>query len=418
MAIKFKNKFLCFKKGRLFYFSIIVLLTGALLSGVLCSFFNCKSGIYSLFIKDFESCANAGFPIVASDPPRCYLSQENVFVRDPQHIRVFEPTSQAYVTSPFTIKGQARALNNEIGFELEDSQGKILKQGKIQVNSPEHGRWGSYSKEIEFSTDKARGVLRVFDVTRENEKINILSRSIIFQKPDKTSENQQEKPKQSQSLVSEILDSQNSNQQEDPLQQETANEIPQKAELEVPFTSQAPYKNWDPPYDEACEEASVIMVEYYLRGETLDLQQANKDITLMTDWEKNHGYKVDVSLENLSQIVQSYYKQNNYQTYVYKKDQVSIENIKKLITSGHPVIVPAAGQMLENPNFRGAGPPYHMLVITGFDKNHFFTNDPGTKNGRDFKYTYENLINSIHDWTGSKSTITQGEKAMMVITKP
>jgi len=32
--------------------------------------------------------------------------------------------------------------------------------------------------------------------------------------------------------------------------------VSQKIQLSVPFTSQAPHKNWSSTYDEACEEAS------------------------------------------------------------------------------------------------------------------------------------------------------------------
>ena len=44
---------------------------------------------------------------------------------------------------------------------------------------------------------------------------------------------------------------------------------PKQASIRVPFTSQAPYKDWDDPYQEACEEASVIMVDYFLGGKKL-----------------------------------------------------------------------------------------------------------------------------------------------------
>ena len=34
--------------------------------------------------------------------------------------------------------------------------------------------------------------------------------------------------------------------------------------LDVPFTSQAPHLNWDQPYQDFCEEASVLMAVQYL----------------------------------------------------------------------------------------------------------------------------------------------------------
>jgi len=87
-------------------------------------------------------------------------------------------------------------------------------------------------------------------------------------------------------------------------------------------------------------------------------------------------------------------------------------NIKKEIAAGHPVIVPAAGKVLPNPNFTNGGPNYHMLLIIGYDQTDFITNDPGTRNGKNFRYTYDGLINAIHDW--NPNNILDGRKAVLV----
>jgi uncharacterized protein YvpB len=417
------NSFFCLTKKKLIYFIIIALFFGALFSSGFCTFFDCKATYYSFFIKDFEECANSGFPVVASEPPRCLLSEDKVFIRDPKHIRVFEPKPNDYVTSPLEIKGEARALNNQVGYQLKDNNDQILAKGIIPANSPEHGRWGDYSKMIDFSSQTEDGQLEVFDITPEETRINVVSVPLLFTQKSQEDplENNDEAindNEEEENFIEEILNPEEEKNEDekaepDPLSQLTDADFPEKATLKVPFTAQAPHQNWDPPYDEACEEASVIMVDYYLEGKKLNPEIANNQIVLLTDWQKDHGYKVDVSVEELKKIVALYYE--DYQAYVYKNQQITIENIKRLINAGYPVIVPAAGQMLENPNFRGAGPPYHMLVITGYDQNYFYTNDPGTRNGENFRYTYPNLMTSIHDWTGDKNTITQGEKAMIVI---
>ncbi|MCR4279964.1 MAG: hypothetical protein NUV82_00890, partial [Candidatus Komeilibacteria bacterium] len=48
----------------------------------------------------------------------------------------------------------------------------------------------------------------------------------------------------------------------DPIDSEEI-ELPAEYNLDVPFMSQAPHANWDLPYQEACEEASLIMVDYF-----------------------------------------------------------------------------------------------------------------------------------------------------------
>lgn len=187
--------------------------------------------------------------------------------------------------------------------------------------------------------------------------------------------------------------------------------LPSKAYIDVPFTAQAPDANWNNPYQESCEEASVIMVDYFLRGADLTPAQANREILQLTTWEESNGYKYDVSLEQLAEIVEEYY---GYQTRI--SDDVTKESIMHELSKGNPVIVPAAGRDLGNPNFSGQGPWYHMLVITGYNWRHFLTNDPGTKRGFDYKYKHRVLIDAIHDWTGVKEEIRSGPKRMLIIS--
>ena len=187
--------------------------------------------------------------------------------------------------------------------------------------------------------------------------------------------------------------------------------LPSKAYIDVPFTPQAPDANWDNPYQEACEEASVVMVDYFLRGTSLSPDQANREILQLTNWEEANHYKYDVSLDELAEIIEEYYE---YQTRI--SDDVSKESILHELAKGNPVIVPAAGRDLGNPYFSGQGPWYHMLVITGYNWRHFFTNDPGTKRGQDYKYKHRVLLDAIHDWTGVKEEIRTGHKRMLIIS--
>lgn len=182
--------------------------------------------------------------------------------------------------------------------------------------------------------------------------------------------------------------------------------------IKVPFTSQAPFGNWKAPFDESCEEASLLIVEFYLQKREFTPQIANQEIIKMTDWEKNNGFSMDITLQELGEIAKEYFRRD-YE--IFYDNQVNVEQIKKNIIEDHPVIIPAAGQLLGNPFYKGEGPPYHMLVITGYDENYFYTNDPGTKRGENFKYTQKTILNAIHDWTGDKKTIKQGGKKMMIV---
>lgn len=194
-------------------------------------------------------------------------------------------------------------------------------------------------------------------------------------------------------------------------------DIPKKVLLNVPFTPQAPFAEWTELLNEACEEASLVMVEYALRNEELSKQKALDEIHAMVAWQEEQGYTVDVTANEVAEIAKKYLGRN---AIVYTGIDVNIINIKRLLAAGYPVIIPAAGQLLENPYFTGDGPPYHMLVIRGYTSNivtgdKFITNDPGTRRGEEYKYPTDTIESVIHDWTGSKSTITSGQKAMVVL---
>ncbi len=189
-------------------------------------------------------------------------------------------------------------------------------------------------------------------------------------------------------------------------------QIPSEGNIAVPFAAQAPHGNWNDPYQEACEEASVIMLDYFIRNLPLTPDQANREIVQLVTWEYSNGYTYDVNIESLADIVRKYYK---YTARV--SEHVTADSIMYEIAKGNPVIVPVAGRMLGNPYFSGEGPWYHMLVITGYDKKYFITNDPGTKRGKGYKYKHDVLVEAIHDWTGVKEEIESGAKKMLIIEK-
>ncbi|MAG28998.1 hypothetical protein CL632_02535 [bacterium] len=197
--------------------------------------------------------------------------------------------------------------------------------------------------------------------------------------------------------------------------------IPSEYNLAIPFSPQAPHANWELPYQEACEETSLIMVDRYFKNQTLSADEADKDIHKLVLWQKQRfGYYEDTKAREVVVIGREYFDFNVELDY-----DVTAENIKKHISDNKIVIVPAAGQMLGNPYFTGLGPVYHMLVIRGYTEDKFITNDPGTKRGKEFLYDYNTLINAIHDWPlntgGDSQSITAevmatGEKVLIVVS--
>lgn len=197
-----------------------------------------------------------------------------------------------------------------------------------------------------------------------------------------------------------------------PLKEAQYLQVPDSYRLDVPFTVQAPFSNWILPYSEACEEASLAMVEYYIRGAALERETADYEIHQILGYEEDNGWGYDIGVDQVAQIAEDIYGRK---TKRYVTADVTEYNIEHLLYAGYPIIVPTAGRVLGNPNYIGLGPPYHMVVIIGYDNDYFYAHDPGTQFGYAYPYKRSILMDAIHEWTGDRATILDGEKAMLVL---
>jgi hypothetical protein len=196
-------------------------------------------------------------------------------------------------------------------------------------------------------------------------------------------------------------------------------DLPASFDIKVAFASQAPLGDWNMPYQEACEEASMIMAAKYYKGEKLDANIMNDEILKLVKWEEDNGYALDLTAKQVVEILDKYF---SIKAEISK--EVTADRIKKEIVAGHLIIVPAAGRDLGNPNYKWPGPLYHMLVVRGYNSTNFITNDPGTRKGNGYQYSYGDLLWAIHDWNGGARTykdprpepeINKGEKVMVVV---
>lgn len=199
---------------------------------------------------------------------------------------------------------------------------------------------------------------------------------------------------------------------EEPKEETTV--LPPSIKITVPFTSQAPFANWDAYHEEACEEASLIMLKYFLDGRNLTPDIAEKEIQAMIAFQiKNYGdYKDTDAQKSVALFNEFYGKPSGIKLKVVY--DFSREDIKKYLAKGKPIVVPAAGRLLGNPNFTPPGPLYHNLILTGYEGNTIITNDPGTRKGENYRYDINILYKAIHDFPGTKNDIESGRKAMIV----
>jgi hypothetical protein len=190
-----------------------------------------------------------------------------------------------------------------------------------------------------------------------------------------------------------------------------------KVNIEVPFTSQAPFGNWgDSRLQDACEEASVLMAMKWVKGETLTSGEARDEFFAISSFQKeNYGTYTDTSAQDtLERIINDYYQYNKAEV----KYDFSIEDMLLELDKGNLLIVPTNGQKLNNPYYTGAGPLRHNLLVKGYDRtsNEFITNDPGTRHGANFRFSFSNLYNAIRDYpSGDHKPILENRKAMIII---
>lgn len=192
---------------------------------------------------------------------------------------------------------------------------------------------------------------------------------------------------------------------------ETVQSLPTQLNIDVPFFTQAPNSNWDYPWQEACEEASVATVANLYLNKNWNKDEFNTQLLNLVDWEtKNFGTYMDTTLAQTAEFMKT-----NYGLDSIVHENPTYEDIQKILTSGHLIIAPFAGKLLGNPNFKNGGPLYHNLVIKGYDatKNQIVTNDVGTRNGADYVYSWSILQNALHDWNAED--ITQGSKRILEV---
>ena len=189
-------------------------------------------------------------------------------------------------------------------------------------------------------------------------------------------------------------------------------QAPSEVNLPVPFTVQAPHGDWGMPYQEACEEAAALMAIRYAFGNVIedkeDADAAIKDLVKAN--EEILKYPIDQTASQVKDLI----VEIDPIIPVRLIDNPGVSDLKKELAQGNVIIVPAAGRMLKNPFFRRPGPVYHMLVVRGYTEDgYFITNDPGTKRGEGYLYTFDRIMDAMHDW--NDGDVEDGEKRVLVV---
>jgi hypothetical protein len=176
--------------------------------------------------------------------------------------------------------------------------------------------------------------------------------------------------------------------------------------LAVPFYAQAPDGDWSLPWQEACEEASAILVDAFWQDDPLSVDEMKARILALVMWQtERFGYYEHTTAADTAIVLKEVmgYERVDVQ---YDAD---VDDIIAHVRAGRPVIVPLAGRLLGNPHYTAPGPVYHMLVVKGVtDDGKLITNDVGTRHGKNYVYDPAVFQNAMHDVPQSGATWPEG----------
>lgn len=183
-------------------------------------------------------------------------------------------------------------------------------------------------------------------------------------------------------------------------------------QLEIPFTPQAPQGIWSQPWQDDCEEAVITMAKFYYLNKTINTKIAIKQINQIRNIKEGYyGFSLDEEADKITELI------NNFLPFEARVvSNPSIDQIKNEINNNRPVILPAYGKYLSNPFFGSAGVQYHVILISGYDDNsqEFITQEPGTRHGKNYKYSYKTIMNAMHDY---KKNNTKNGRRVAIFTQ-
>ena len=187
---------------------------------------------------------------------------------------------------------------------------------------------------------------------------------------------------------------------------------PKELNLAMTFYSQAPFADWSMPWQEACEEASVLLIANTYFKHDWSKEEFRDQILALVEWE-NQTFG-DYKHTDAAQTIKILNDYLNLETHLI--EQPTFEDIKNSITKGHLLVGLFAGKKIGNPNYKNGGPNYHAMVIKGYkDGFKVITEDVGTRKGEDYVYSWPTLNAALHDYA---EPIEKGKPVLIEVIPP
>jgi len=214
--------------------------------------------------------------------------------------------------------------------------------------------------------------------------------------------------------VAQVMETQKTEVQKTPMNktQPEKKTLPPSLNLNVPFYSQAPLGNWGFPWQEACEEASMLLIANTYFQHNWNANQFNDQILKMVDWQKKKfGYYESTTVNEMQTTLSEFLKLDSI-----VHENPTFEDIQTILNKGHLIVMPVAGKEVHNPNYKNGGPIYHVFMVKGYKENKkIITNDVGTRKGADYVYAWNVIENALHDHT---TPIQNGAKKIIEVLPP
>jgi hypothetical protein len=181
---------------------------------------------------------------------------------------------------------------------------------------------------------------------------------------------------------------------------ETEGKLKSTHTLDVAFMSEAPDGNWTQPWSNACEETVTLMADkYYAGAKSIGISEAKSYLqNLFAKEEALFGTSRNSDSRQMLEIIEKY---TDFKGRIVTNP--SLDDIKKEIAAGRPVISLHRGFDLKNSNieFSPTLSSYHTALVVGYDDDRqiFIVHDPGDEyDGEDHHYSYTLFMNSLHDY--------------------
>jgi len=205
----------------------------------------------------------------------------------------------------------------------------------------------------------------------------------------------------------------------DPVEESTQKDEPKTYfSINVPYVSEAPEGDWSGDWVNACEEATITMVEYFYKGQkSVSVAEAKDSLQkLFDEQDSRYGNNKNADASQIHEIISVFEK---FKSKIVRNP--TINEIKNEIINGRPVISLHKGFTLNNPNipFSPTKSSYHTVVVVGFDdaKQEFITHDPGDDiDGANHRYGYSVFMTSLHDYVAETDT-TDGAPTTIFTSK-